>query len=50
MPAVHVSTVNPAPTANVTVVVDNPISGEQIRSVARSVADGQIVRFQRLSR
>ena len=50
VPAVHVSTVNQAPTANVTVVVDNPISGEQIRSVARSVADGQIVKFTRMER
>lgn len=36
-----------APTANVTIQMDNPITGEQIRHVAESVADGQIVRWRR---
>ena len=39
---------NAAPTSNVTVVMDNPLTGEQIRKEARAVADGQIVRFARM--
>lgn len=48
VPPVKVNSV--APVANVTVVVDNPLTGEQIRHVAESVADGRIVRAARLGR
>lgn len=35
------------PVANVTIQLDNPITGEQIRHLAEGVADGRIVRWRR---
>ncbi|WP_136314310.1 phage tail tape measure protein [Actinomyces procaprae] len=47
-PAIRVNAA--APTAALTVVVDNPITGEQLRQEMTTVADGRIVRANRLNR
>ena len=44
-------TVNPSmPAVNLTVVVDNPLTGEQIKQVMTTVADGRIVYSNHLNR
>lgn len=47
-PAIRVNAT--APQAQLTVVVDNPLTGEQLRQEMTTVADGRIIRANRLNR